>query len=181
MTVEEFAARTADVAYVAKGMFYSELYLFLERCERARVNYIIESGVRYGMSTRLLAAAFDGRIVSVDLDRTITPPPRVEFHNADARDFIPALLRTSAKGDRIGVLIDGPKGKDAYALRDFALTARRVRVIAIHDVKRPGHGEQEHSLDPAFRARAHMLDARIPPIYRRKWPDGHGIAIWERA
>lgn len=180
MTVEEFAQATAAIEYVAKGMFYSELYLFLTCCEAARVSCVIESGVRYGMSTRLLAATFPGHIISIDRERTIEPPPRVEFREGDAQVLVPALLKRAKPRDRIGLLLDGPKGKHARPLRILALATRAVRIVALHDQPRRGLGERWHSMAPVFRARAASLDDRIPLRYRRKWPEGHGLAVWGR-
>jgi hypothetical protein len=172
----EFASLCADRPYVPKGVFYSEVFLFLWACRQAGVTVILESGVKYGTSTRILRAAFDGAMVSID--QVVCPtPPGVAFIHGDACVVLPDLIER-CRGGRFGVLIDGPKGETALALKDVCLSAPDVRVVAVHDVP-PGHGETIHSHDPRFRhAAGRALDALITHPYATKYPDGPGLGIW---
>jgi hypothetical protein len=113
MTLERFADICLANPYRRKGMFYSEVYLFLKRCEAHDIQVIIESGVKFGMSTALLRDGFSGHLVSIDKD-----------------------------GDT---------------------------------------AESFHSHDPQFRREAgDRLDDLIQHDYRRKYPDGPGLGIWEK-
>ncbi len=181
MTAEAFAEVCKALPYRRKGMFYSEVFLFLQACERQRVATIVESGVKFGMSTALLRAGFAGELISIDKDGAalLDPINDVDFIHGDSRDVIPQVLKES-KGRRIGVLIDGPKGKTAAALMRETMRWPNVRLVAIHDAPRAA-GETSHSHDPAFRAAVgRSLDALIQHDYARKYPDGPGLAIWEK-
>lgn len=173
MTAATFAEATAGVTYTPKGIFFSEVFLFLRACVAAGVSRVIESGVKHGTSTRLIAASFAGSLVSIDRHFFIEPPDGVTFIEGDSQALLPRLLVRSVT---TGVLIDGPKGPAALALKDVCLNAGAA-VVAVHDVA-PGHGEHWHSQDAACRAVAAMLDAPIPVRVRLKYPIGPGLAIW---
>lgn len=175
MTLFDHATR--HVPYQAKGMFPSEVFLFLACCREQRVDLVIESGVRNGMSTKLLAEAFWGPIVSIDREPVIEVPWCVEFIQGDACELVPRLLPTFPT-NRIGLLLDGPKGATARALKDVALTQPNVRVVGIHDEPIDA-GETFHSHDCEYRATyGGILDLRITHPYAAKYPDGPGLAIW---
>lgn len=180
MTVEAFAARITDVPYAHKGVWPGELYLFLSACVEAGVTRIVESGVKFGYSTRVLLAAFDGQVVSVDQNFVIPNiGGRSRFIRGDAAKEIPALLK--AFTDEVwGVLIDGPKGATALALKDTCLSAPNVRVVGVHDVPMKV-GACRHSHDQEFEMSARTLNASVPEPYASKYPrGGPGIGVWER-
>src|SRR5687767_3534845 len=83
------------IRYRPKGMFFSELFLFLRACDQRRVEVILESGVKHGNSTHVLAAAFWGRLVSIDRaflsSFVVSAPPDVEMVKGDATREIPRL------------------------------------------------------------------------------------------
>ena len=182
ISVERFADVCRSVPYRHKGMFYSEVFLFLEACANHGVNLIIESGVKNGMSTRLIASAWPGELISVD--KAAVPPDAVigvDFIHGDSRIMVPAILSES-HGRRVGVLIDGPKGEAALALKDQIWAEAEVRLVAIHDLPPEVHGCSRHSRWPAFRRHIGMqLDALIRHDYRDKYPDGSGLVIWEKS
>lgn len=172
-----------QLPYRHKGMFFSELFLFLRACDQRRVEVILESGVKHGSSTQVLAAAFWGRVISID--RAFLPsflaaaPAGVELVHGDATVEIPRLL-TSLTGQRVGVLIDGPKGAAALALKDVCLQAPHVEVVGIHDLPR-GRGERLHSHDVTFRQYfGRELDRLIPAAVAAKYPYGPGLGLWGR-
>jgi len=172
-----------QIPYRHKGMFFSELFLFLRACDRRRVEVILESGVKHGQSTHVLAAAFWGRVISID--RTFLPsflataPPGVQFVDGDATREIPRLLGFFETA-RVGVLIDGPKGAAALALKDACLRMPCVEVVGVHDVPR-GHNERLHSHDPTFREYfGRELDSLIPAAVAAKYPYGPGLGLWGR-
>jgi hypothetical protein len=183
MTPREFLDRTADVTFAERGMFFSEVYLFVNACEAAGVTQIIESGVCHGVSTRLLHALYPGRVVSIEADPSRLPAffpyPLVI---GDGMVLVPHFVRQYADR-RVGLLLDGPKNRRAKLLRDQCLReAPHVRVIGIHD-EPMGRGEVLHSLDPQFRsAVGATIDARVPQATRGKYEAGApGLAIWRAA
>lgn len=179
-----FRAICTHIPYAPKGMFFSELFLFLRECERRDVTTIIESGVKFGGSTRVLAATFTGRVISVDqkfrAEFLAHPPAGVQLLEGDARHEIPRLL-DGLSTQRVGVLIDGPKGMTALSLKDRCLTYSCVQLVGIHDLP-ASHGETKHSQDETFREYfGRELDALLPVEMRKKYPKGPGLGIWGRA
>jgi hypothetical protein len=182
LDVDLFARICSELPYRRKGMFYSEVFLFLQRCAAHRVDLIIESGVKFGMSTALLASAWPGDLMSIDKDSgSLEPVQGVQFFHGDSREVIPAILKES-RGRRVGVLIDGPKGATALRLMADSMRAEEVKLVGIHDVVRHGvSGESCHSHEPEFRRQfGRRLDDLIRHAYKEKYPDGPGLAIWEK-
>jgi hypothetical protein len=181
MTPETFHALIDRHPYLPKGVFYSELFLFLWLCGRVRASHVIESGVKFGMSSRVLASVYRGHVFSIDKAPGVQFPPGVIGLVGDAFVRIPQLLADFSPRDRIGVLIDGPKGAEALRLREIVWRHPAVHVVAVHD-QAPGVGETVHSHDDSFRGWiGDELDARIDSPYARKYPDGPGLAVWVRA
>lgn len=180
ITADRFADICRALPYRNKGMFYSEVFLFLDACANHGIDLIIESGVKHGMSTALIAAAWPGELISIDKDSGALAPVRgVTFLHGDSRVVIPAVLAES-QGRRVAILIDGPKGAEALALKNHIWPAREVRLVAIHDV--PSRADStRHSRDPEFRRHVGLfLDSLIKHQYSVKYPDGPGLAIWEK-
>jgi hypothetical protein len=172
-----------QLVYRPKSVFFSELFLFLRACDRHHVDVVIESGVKHGGSTCVLAAAFWGRLLSID--RAFLPeflascPSHVQLIAGDSTREIPCILG-SLQGQRVAVLIDGPKGAAALALKDACLQHRCVRVVGIHDCA-AGQGEQLHSHDATFREYfGRELDRLLPADVTAKYPSGPGLAVWTR-
>lgn len=191
MTREPFILPTfrricEQLPYRTKGMFFSELFLFLRACDERNVDVIIESGVKHGGSTHVLAAAFWGRLISID--RAFLPsfmetrPANVDLIEDDARLAIPRIVgHLQPTGRRVGVLIDGPKGDAALALKDVCLQSAAVEVVGIHDLP-PGRGEFRHSHDPTFRQYfGRDLDRLVSAAAAAKYPYGPGLGLWRRA
>lgn len=179
LTPFDFAARVAHLPYAHKGVWPGELYLFLSCCLAAGVTLILESGVKHGMSTAMLDAAFDGPVFSVDRQFHVEPPRRGMFVAGDAMVEIPRLIAAHAR-ETIGLLIDGPKGDGALALKAAAFHAPHVAVVGIHDVEARGDAAR-HSHDEDYAATAARLNASVPEPYASKYPlGGPGLAVWTR-
>lgn len=175
LTVERFETLADAHPYQPKGIFYSEMFIFCRVCIEQDVTLVCESGVKHGVSTHLLAAAGMWRVVSFDFEFSILPPSGVTFVVGDARKLLPPVL-AAHQDERIGVLIDGPKGDEARRLKDLCLTYEAVRVVAIHGPER-GFGESLHTHDPEF-AYLRRLDQRVSPEFRTAYPDGPGLSFW---
>jgi hypothetical protein len=168
-----FASMT--VPYVRKSMFYSEVFLFLAFASAHNATLVVESGVKNGLSTRLIAPHYP--VIAVDQSAPLcTLPHAVQFHLGDARTMVPALV-ASRPDDRIAVLIDGPKGLTALRLKDQCLAMPNVIVVALHD-QPIGQGESLHSHDDAVQAQIACLDVGVEEGYRAKYPRGPGLAVW---
>lgn len=179
MTLANFFTIAAATPYRPKGVWYSEMFLFLNACLNHRVSLIIETGVRHGMSTSLLSATRAyWRVISIDRSFQIEAPDGVEFVRGDAEALVPTLVLAEAD-ERIGVLIDGPKNEAARALKDRCLEFPAVRVVAIHGTLRD-QGEAMHSHDPrcdVYRSVDRFVDAEARAIY----PKGPGLSVWVAA
>lgn len=177
MTVSQFATAIAGVDYRDRGMWFSELYLFLSLCVAAGVDLVIESGVKHGTSTRTIAAV-GIPLISVDVKSFVVGRlPGVTFVTGLAQTVIPPMLKRH-RDRRIGVLLDGPKGPvDGVGFVPACLASSAVHVVGCHDVKR-GHGESRHSHEPDFRAASAVLDTKIPRTFQRACPDGPGLGVW---
>lgn len=178
---EDFDAVAQAHPYRVKGIFYSEMFLFVRTCLQAGVTLVIESGVRHGMSTAILAAVKRWPVISIDRSESAlagTPPDGVTFVHGEAQTVLPDLLSRSG-ATRIGVLIDGPKGDEARTLKDMCLIYPAVKVVAIHNPER-GFGETMHTHDPEW-AQARVLDRFVPAEVRDLYPNGPGLSLWARA
>jgi hypothetical protein len=175
--LDRFEEICRAISYRRKGVFYSEAFLFLQSAERWDVETIVESGVKYGMSTSLLRAAFDGEIISIDKEGgPIYAIEDVDFIHDDSRHVIPHILATRK---RVAVLIDGPKGLEALRLKDSCLGFRSCLVVGVHDTPAAA-GQFRHTHDPSFVTLRERLDRFIPEHWRRKYPMGPGLGIWEK-
>jgi hypothetical protein len=180
MTFYEFDALVEQTPYVESGMFFSELYLFLSLCAQHDVNLIIESGVKRGNSTRIIAATKKWPLISIDrMHFHIKPPQGVRFYKGNAFDLMPELL-TKHASKRIAVLLDGPKNHKGRTLKDTCLTYPQVRLVGCHDTQ-PGFGETFHSHDPALRMQNGVLDRFIPEPWLSAKPNGPGLGVWVAA
>lgn len=176
MTPAAFDAHVSAIPYVDRGMFFSELYLFSLYCWRAGVTAIIESGVRNGLSTRVLHALWpDVTSIERRLDRLPEGFP-FEVLLGDGLTVVPELV-ADRPNTSLGVLIDGPKGEHARLLRELVFAYPNVLVAAIHDQPK-GLGEHVHTTDAEFRPIREALDRGIPEEYRLKFPEGPGLSIW---
>lgn len=184
MNLDEFDKVAGLAPYRRKGMFYSEVFLFLQACQRQRVDLIIESGVKFGMSTRLLSGAGPGEIISIDRDGILLDAalyPNVRMIQSDSRVAVPQLLKQAGwePPRRVGVLIDGPKGQAALDLKEVCLRWPACRLVGVHDVA-AGKGESSHSQEPRFVHIRERLDRFVPDVWRRKYPVGPGLGLWEK-
>lgn len=142
-----FIERSASVRWRRHGVFLSEALAFCAMCEAVGVDVILESGIKCGVSTELLARYFGERSSILAIDRAQGPVIKdtmerlsacsnLSFVFGDSRDVLPAVLRNSA-GARVGVLIDGPKGMTALRLARRCFDASEsVRFVAVHDLGR---------------------------------------------
>lgn len=182
MTPDEFAMRTAGVAYHHRGAFFSELYLFVSLCLDRGVTRVIESGVYHGVSTRLFREIWPGHVTSIESRPEHVPADLLDgVLVGDGSELVPTLV-DSFHSDAVGIFLDGPKGAAAMMLREWCLGQPNVRVVAQHDSP-IGSGELIHSYDHDFRrVFGDALDARIDPALRSQYVHGcPGMGVWVSA
>lgn len=176
MTLLQFEQVCASTPYRVKGTFYSEIYRFLQACHDHKVTMVFESGVKNGMSTRLLASQFFGAMVSIERSPIDLDVPGVQLVTGDSTILLSKMVARVSPQERVGVLIDGPKGRAALKLKDACLKAG-ARVVAVHD-QPAGAGESRHS-HALYDHASSLLDRFILDRYLQKYPKGPGMAIWE--
>lgn len=127
--------------YEPKGIFYSEMLLFIAISKKIGVNLLIESGRARGQSTKIIAENFKEQsyqIKSVEFvkyssDVKISYNRLKEYKNIDlifgnSFEILPKLVR-----EECCVLIDGPKS-GAINLAIDMLKNPLVKAIFIHDM-----------------------------------------------
>ncbi|MFX1328185.1 MAG: hypothetical protein ACFE91_08580 [Promethearchaeota archaeon] len=127
--------------YEPKGIFYSEMLLFIAISKKLGVNLLIESGRARGQSTKIIAENFKEQsyqIKSVEFvkyssDVKISYNRLKEYKNIDlifgnSFEILPKLVR-----EECCVLIDGPKS-GAINLAIDMLKNPLVKAIFIHDM-----------------------------------------------
>ncbi len=134
--------------YEERGILNSEMLAACAVAQSLGAQIIIESGRARGQSTRTLARYFAGtgvRIISLELERDadaqyaeeqLRPFPHVQLLYGDAFRTLPSLLERHA-GQRVALLVDGPKGLPAIDLIDRAHSEHENVVASfLHDTRR---------------------------------------------
>lgn len=160
--------------YQPKSVFPSEMFFFRLLADALDCDQVIESGGRVGGSTSYLAALFN------DV-HSVCEPGQDDFGNVakyygDSNSLLP-LIADSIPGERIAVLIDGPKGQPAVELANKLLENKRVAFVAVHDLTPDLIGDRVNSQNETFRESFGFLDDGIGE-YREKYPNGPGLTVF---
>lgn len=176
--IEEFKRLTAGLRYRPKAVFPSEMFMFYSTAKAFKVDQIIESGIGNGGSTAYLAKLFpDLPIISIDKDVSGAAGLAVTTIKGNAVYMLPDIVARS-NAQRIGALIDGPKGKLAIRLAKRLLNDPKVQFVAVHDLAFEGKQHLIDSHDPEFRKRYGFLDSSVGAA-RKKHPNGPGLSIFK--
>jgi hypothetical protein len=199
-----FLDAVLPIPYVANGILVSEGLAFCAACDLCKVDLIIESGVAGGRSTEIWAKYSNWPILAVDHCKLYGQPRmtdtklrlarhrNIAFHEGDSWDVIPELLSKHQR-HKVGLFIDGPKGKEAIALAEKCLAKfSPVKIVGIHDMcldlcdhlMRAWAPDVFYSDDQRFRRRFAFVD-RMDNNWlfsdgkelRAKYPDGFVIGI----
>jgi predicted O-methyltransferase YrrM len=149
--------QNVDFQYFPGAIYPSELACFLNRCKKANIDCIIESGRADGYSTAVLAAYGEQTnidVISIDFEadkpRALACRKRLKGYgklrllDGDAFRLFPDLLSSiSADRQAIALLIDGPKMHEAVYLSAAAVAVSPVRVVAHHNTE-PGTPWYDH-------------------------------------
>lgn len=141
---ERLATIIKNEPYEEKGVFNSELLLFITVVELLEPDRIVESGRARGHSTKVLAQYFENQdidIVSIEQvrgsDDDKVARDKLEGHNqvelvyGDSREIIDSKLDSSTV-----VLIDGPKGDEALKMTLDLLKQEEPKAVFVHDLHR---------------------------------------------
>jgi predicted O-methyltransferase YrrM len=170
--VHEFERVTAGVGFESKGIFNSEMLMFVSIARELGARQVIETGRARGQSTTVLSRFFpeDIQIDSVELSRytrdsvialrRLRGRANLTLHFGDARTVVPGLIRRDCC-----VLIDGPKGDAALALAVDLLKQRQVLAVALHDVHRDSH--HRAAVEEIFRHTAFSDDEEFVRRFER--------------
>ena len=170
-------AELAHETYEPRGIFNSEMAAVIALSVATGVDVFVESGRARGHSTLLLAKHLGPvgiAIHSFDRDRNadavyseakLTGLPRLHLHYGDSRLLIPQFVAGLA-GKRIGLLVDGPKDRKAFALlSDCLIRSDDIAVAFVHDLPRyknsPSEGRvyaQKYFEDPFFTDDAEFVE-----------------------
>ena len=148
--LKQFLLVSDPLKYVKWGVLRSESLALVSAGEIADVDIMIESGTAGGQNAELMALYFkDKQVYTIDSDAMgfelsenmltkaksrLAHLSNLHFINGDSNDEIPILLHKHA-GQRIGVIVDGPKGAEAIQLcRATIERSRDVKFCAIHDM-----------------------------------------------
>ena len=201
----EGSKKIAAIRWRRKGMFPSEVLAFCVLAKHLELSHIYESGMAMGYSTESLATLLKLPITSFDLAGyglwrhwltrfRLSRFNNLEIYQGNSKRMLPSMLEKSKDGDRIGLIIDGPKGLAAVELADnLARRFSQIKLIGIHDIGQgrdsefrrlyQGLGWQGFATDDQwFRKHVGELDERI--IIKsgfeeaiKKYPRGPGIGL----
>jgi hypothetical protein len=166
------AAALANESHESRGIFISEMAAVIGLAKELNLDLFIESGRARGFSTYILAKYLGTQGVEIHsferrrdddaiyAETRLAGTPNLTLHYGDACTAIPALLRRNA-GRRIGILLDGPKGRMALELLSECCMRSNVLVGFIHDMRRREAGAPAKSrlLCEAYFPRAFYTDA----------------------
>jgi hypothetical protein len=200
---EIFETIVDNVEYQNKGIWYTEAFLFTSVCSLLGVEVIVESGVASGCSTDIFASCFDGPVISVDNDsygifddtaKRLSHHKNLYMLKGNSFNVIPRVVADSADPEsgltinndtRVGVFIDGPKGKEATRLRSELSKFKNIVCFGYHDYSgqnRIEMGEFKNSLvthDLDFMAKySYLNDKVIQAVPKQaKHKNGPGVCV----
>lgn len=195
---DHFTGKLHQIGYRDKGIFHSEMFLFLAICRARAISWYVESGMRSGQSTKMIMemtnmnlATFekdnDDEIMATASEMAALYRDQWTYHyETDATKHMPMVVEQFAPiYGHTACLIDGPKGQPAIDLAQEMFKIQQVGVVAIHDqpesslVQAPEDARVIHSHDVAFRQEyGDPIDTTMPIRWRNKYPKGPGLAIW---
>lgn len=185
LDIAEFRPIAEALGYRPKAIFPSEMFVFCQLYQEHGCNLTLESGVGFGGSTSTIANMFpDNYIVSFCLDkydqidsiRKQFKGKKVEIFGGDSQELMPQFLNNLA-GERIAVLIDGPKGKPAIDLAMRMLQDEQVKFVAIHDLADELAEMGDFTTkNEYFQSNRDELDSDIGS-YKDKYPKGPGLTF----
>ena len=138
----KFKSIVESMTYRPCGVWYTDAFLFCSVCDLLGVNFIIESGRAWGVSTEVFAKYFEdvtvcsferfpGRADHI-AQEYLSKLDNVKCHNTDVFNSSKSIVLENSDKN-IGIFIDGPKGKVAQDNLTAHLNYENVSVFGYHD------------------------------------------------
>ena len=143
-SISTFKEKVFPMSHLDNGILIREGFAFCAMCDYFSVDLIIESGMARGMSTEMFAKYFDTEVISIDNALVYgtqifnnTKNRLSKYHNVtcimgNSLKKIPMILN-SHKDAKVGIFLDGPKGKEAVKFAKKCFKYPSVKFVGIHD------------------------------------------------
>ena len=165
--VDKFIKKNNELTYFAQGIFFSEGFAFVNFCKIFDCDVVIESGLRFGGSTRMFLNYFDDEIEintndlmdlqfagqiqnTIDDIKKNYPNRNWNFYPGDGEKVVIDLIK-KYEGKKIAILLDGPKYELALKIQEKCFEFDNVKFVAIHDM---GQGP--------WNRRSHVKEITVP-------------------
>ena len=150
-TINNYIDKNNHLTYYRQGIFFSEGFSFCNFCEIYDCDIIIESGLRFGGSTRMFLNYFDDTTTietndlfientediknTINLIRKEYPKRKWNFYPGDGKKVVIDLIKKYENTDKkIAILLDGPKYDLALEIQELCFKFNNVKFVAIHDM-----------------------------------------------
>ncbi|MFA5395058.1 MAG: hypothetical protein WC346_03475 [Methanogenium sp.] len=142
-TKNEFLRTIDNIKFEDKGIFNSEMLLFVSLAKKFDIEEIWESGRARGQSTKVLSEFFKNyniRIHSIEIMpeteddiiaiKRLQRYPNLEILYGDSKK---TLIQKLENDKNTFVLVDGPKGTEAIRLAREILKKNNTKAVFLHD------------------------------------------------
>ncbi len=143
--------------YLPNGIFMSEMFMILSLVVSLKIDLVVESGRGSGFSTEILCKylnPYGVKIISIERDRSefqnevsrrLQKFTNLELLFGDSIKILPKIIKRHSQ-QKIGILIDGPKGYNAVkTLKKLIIKNEKIIVGIIHDMRKLDLGKPSSS------------------------------------
>lgn len=149
-SLPRFMERAASVPWQQRSILLSEAFAFCVISDLFDVDIILESGIYLGRSTEIWANYFSDKQVYA-VDHRLREKARERLQGYDNVTLIEEdgprslnLLIEKFRDRKIGIFMDGPKGKFAIDWGKEALSQQGVKFFALHDIHKSKKAVREY-------------------------------------
>lgn len=149
-SLPRFMERAASVPWQQRSILLSEAFAFCVIADLFDVDIILESGIYLGRSTEIWANYFPDKQVCA-VDQRLKEKVKERLQGYDNITLIEEdglhslnLLIEKFRNKKIGIFMDGPKGKFAIDWGKEALSQQGVKFFALHDISKSKKAIREY-------------------------------------
>jgi len=160
----KFMERAANISWQERSVLLSEAFAFCAIGDLFDIDIVMESGIYLGRSTEIWANYFpDKPIYAVDCKLRKEAKERLQKYGniilmeGDGPLVLDSLLE-KLKDKKIGIFMDGPKGKVAIDWGKEALNQQDVKFFALHDLSMRKKGVRSYFME--LRKETFFTDAK---------------------
>lgn len=142
MTIDDFQKKVLPIEWTERSILLSEGFALCAIAKMYDIDVLIESGTYNGRSTKIWTKFFETNIdiYSIDIHinnkaRNFLKNDRVILIEGDSNSIIRDIT-SKYQEKKVGIFIDGPKGKEAVYLLEKLIDYQNVYFIGIHDLHR---------------------------------------------